>query len=68
MAQKIHSPEMAEAILDINTSLLHGYSKDKIIEAFESMGSACLFDDCENDEQVKGAMIVLNWLKRDICS
>lgn len=66
MAQKIHSPEMAEVILDINTKLLVNFDAYVVQGALESMGSGCLFDDCENDEQVKGAMLVLNWIKRNI--
>lgn len=55
----MHSKEMADTILRIAPKL----DGDKLLEAFHSMGPACLFDDPENEEQVKGAMIVLKWVE-----
>jgi len=59
----MHSRELADKILEISEALSSNRLKgDDLRVAILEMGPACVFDDMENEEQVKGAMKVLNWL------
>lgn len=64
---KIHSPEVSDAILKLvkscNAEHLVSAKPKALYEAVADMGPGCLFDDFANEEQVKGALIVFNWLQ-----
>lgn len=51
------------AVVDIMAELADGPS-DRIVDAVQSMGAGCLFDDFNSEEQIKGAMIVLTWIRK----
>ncbi len=58
----MHSNEMSNKVLQMFEEYKKLPGEDRrllIANAFINLGSACVFDDCENEEQVKGAMYIL---------
>ena len=51
------------AVVDIMAELQDG-PPERIAEAVQCMGSGCLFEDFNSAEQLKGAMIVLSWIRK----
>ena len=56
---KQHSPEVANAIFDLEATC----TPESLREAVSNMGPGCLFDDFESPEEVKGALKVLAWFQ-----
>lgn len=54
-----HSEDISDILLRITPKL----DAQKLFDAFATMGPGCLFDDFENEEQVKGAKIVFEWVE-----
>lgn len=63
----MHSKEVADKITSLNDAMskTSGYG-DRIVDAIESMGPGCLYDDPENEEQAKGMLIVLDWILKTV--
>lgn len=56
-----HSPALSAKIVELQRHLTID-NTDVLMSSLRAMGPLCLFDDCENEEQAKGAILVIDWL------
>jgi hypothetical protein len=62
----VYSKELSDKILEIMPKLNKEGSKERVLSALQCLGPSCFFQDCETEEEAKGAIRLLNWIEEHL--